>query len=384
MKKSLLALAVLGAFASAAQAQVTIGGVFQANVKDYKVGNSARLTSTEIRVDDDYTSRFWLTGTEDLGGGTSALFYVENRFNTDMGSGGTGAGVSAGDTFFGLKGGFGQATIGRHSLWYTQGFITEAQIGNGGLSAMPSSMWSTFSILDYVNATAISISRVNNSIKYTTPNFSGFTGSFGYSTNAAANEGVITAGNANYSKGQAVVVTANYTNGGIYANLAYWNNKIEGRPGQLAPAVTTANADSSAVRASGSYKFPFGLKIGAQVDRSSLDNVGQSATTAGVHQYRTAWELPVSYAFGNSTVLASYTKAGTVKNTTGNNGAKVFTLGYDYSLSKRTNVGVYYSKLKNDTAGVYQPYNAGTTFTGSALVAGESASTLALGIKHTF
>ncbi|MGZ5800000.1 MAG: porin [Burkholderiaceae bacterium] len=394
MKKSLLALAVLGAFASAAQAQVTIGGVFQANVKDYKIGNlntgvrgaTAVAPQNELRVDDDYTSRFWLTGTEDLGGGTSALFYVENRFNTDVGAVGTANGVSNGDTFFGLKGGFGQATVGRHSLWYTQGMGTESTIGNGGVAAMPSSMWATLSILDYVGATAISAGRVNNSIKYTTPNLSGFTGSIGYSTNAAATEGTYSATNADYSKGQAYVLTANYTNGPIYANLAYWNNKIEGRP----TTVTAATADSSAVRLSGSYKFPFGLKAGLQVDRSSLDNVGQTPTVAGIHNVRTAWELPVSYAFGSSTVMGSYTRAGNISNTAGGNGVKSYTVGYDYALSKRTNVGVYYNKLKNDAptattaGGAYNPFLAGTTLTGSALVAGESASTFAMGIKHTF
>ena len=86
MKKSIIALAVCGALTSAAQAQsnVSIGGVVQANIKSYSVGNTARATSNEMRIDDDYTSRFWLTGTEDLGGGNFALFYVENRLNSDV------------------------------------------------------------------------------------------------------------------------------------------------------------------------------------------------------------------------------------------------------------------------------------------------------------
>ncbi len=62
----------------------------------------------------------------------------------------------------------------------------------------------------------------------------------------------------------------------------------------------------------------------------------------------------------------------------------MYTVGYDYALSKRTNVGVYYSRLDNDANAVYQPFNAGTSFTGSSLVAGETASTFALGVKHTF
>ncbi|MGZ3239192.1 MAG: porin, partial [Burkholderiaceae bacterium] len=274
-------------------------------------------------------------------------------------------------------------------LWYTQGLVTEAVIGNGGLSAMPSSMWATVSILDYVGATPISISRVNNAIKYATPNFGGFTGSFGYSTNAAAAEGVYSATNASYQSGSAFVLAGNYTNGPIYANLAYWKNKIEGRPAVVTLGAA-GNPDTSAVRLSGSYKFPFGLKAGLQVDRSSLDNAGQTATVAGIHNVRTAVEIPLSFALGNGTFMGSYTRAGSISNTSGQNGAKLYTLGYDYALSKRTNVGVYYSQLKNDAVttttagGAYNPFLAGTSATGSALVAGETATTLGFGIKHTF
>ncbi len=52
---------------------------------------------------------------------------------------------------------------------------------------------------------------------------------------------------------------------------------------------------------------------------------------------------------------------------TNDTGAKMYTIGYDYALSKRTSVGAYYSRLDNDTNGAYQPFLAGTSFTGSGL-----------------
>lgn len=381
MKKSLLAAAVLATFGSLAQAQVTIGGVFQAEAKDYKVGNSSRVTASELRIDDSYNSRFWLTGTEDLGGGTSTLFYVENRFDTDVGPG-TGTGLAAGETYFGLKGDFGQATVGRHNLYNTQGLGTEITIGNGGVSALPTSFYATYTILDVIGATTISTSRVNNSIKYSTPKLGGFIGSIAYSTNGAATEGVIN-GTSQYSAGQVWVLTANYSAGPLYLNAAYWANNIEGRPVQQAAATTAATSDARALRLSGSYKLPFGLKAGLQFDRAVLKAVGHSSVASGSDQARNAWEIPVSYAIGNHTILANYTKAGNISNTAGSTGAKLWVLGYDYSLSKRTNVGIYASKLTNDAQGAYQPYQSGG-LTGSALVAGESATTLALGVKHTF
>jgi predicted porin len=371
MKKSLLALAVLGAFASAAQAQVTIGGVIAANVKDYKVGNTTRTVQNEIRVDDDYTSRFWLTGTEDLGGGNAALFYIENRLNTDVSSTvGSGNGLSNGDTFVGLKGGWGQFTAGKHTMMYTQGLGTEQ--GKNGVPAIPLSMYGTFSILDSINGVSITTSRVQNSLMYRTPNLSGFSGSLGYSTSTAGNEGTINGTN-NYQTGGAAFAQVGYVNGPIYANLAYWKESSEGQTGQ----------DKTQYRLSGSYAFPFGLKVGLQYDKAKSESSATNVESGN----RAAWELPINYTFGANTILATYARAGDtsvagVKQA--NTGAKLFTIGYDYALSKRTNVGVFYNKLKNDTAGAYTPFSSGTSSNGSTLLAGESATIFALEVKHTF
>ena len=374
MKKSLVALAILGAFASAAQAQtqVSIGGIIQTNIKNYSIGNTTRTTKHEMRVDDDFTSRFWLTGTEDLGGGLSALFYVENRFNTDQRQStglATGAGLGDGDTFVGLKGGFGQVTLGKHSWMGGAGLTAEAVTGSG-ISAMPSSMWATMTIMnqsgrsfvDYLDAGT----RRTNSITYRTPVMNGFIGTLGYSTNPAGNEGTLAGASGTYSDGREIFALGNYFNGPFSASLAYRNYTVEG---------ATANKDEQ-LRLFGHYRIA-AFKLGLIVDHAKRNTATTSAS-------RTAWSLPVSYVFGNNTLMASYARAGDMGNVA-NSGAKLWTLGWDYALSKRTNVGVYASELTNDAAGAYQPFIAGLgSLTGSALVAGESARTLALGIKHTF
>ncbi|QAU34009.1 porin [Janthinobacterium sp. 17J80-10] len=377
MKKSLIALAVLGAFASAAQAQtnVQIGGRVQATVKSYKVGDTARVANNELRIDDDETSRFWLSGTEDLGGGLKALFYVENRFNTDQRQStglANGSGLADGNTYVGLAGNFGQVTAGKHTFMEDQG--NAVQYGAKGTQAVPSGLLGSKAILNYVdgvgaaNRVGISTSRVVNSLQYITPNFSGFKGIVGYSTQPNGAEGVIGApAGVNYSKGQAYFLAGNYSNGPVFANLAYYDHAVEGRPGV---------GDQKQVRLSASYAFPFGLKAGFQYDRASIEAVGTDRT-------RNAWQVPVSYQFGASTILASYTKAGDV-NGEANSGAKLWTLGYDYALSKRTNVGVFVGKLNNDSAASYQVDGAGTSQNGTTLLAGESARIIQLAVKHTF
>lgn len=378
MKKSLIALAVLGAFATGAQAQtnVQIGGRVQADIKSYKVSNvttAGRVAKNELRVDDDETSRFWLSGTEDLGGGLKALFYVENRFNTDVASGtpGAGNGLANGNTYLGLSGNFGQVTAGKHTFMEDQG--NAVQYGIKGGQAVPSGLLGSKAILNYVDAAGtgnragISTGRVNNSIQYVSPNFSGFKAVVGFSTNPAGNEGNVPDATGNYSKGQAYFLAGNYSNGPVYLNLAYWDHQLEGKP---------AVGDQKQVRLSGSYAFPFGLKAGFQWDQAKIEAVGSDLK-------RNAWQIPVSYQFGASTVLASFTKAGDLKNEA-NSGAKMWTIGYDYALSKRTNVGVFYGKLDNDSAARYQVDGAGDSRNGTALLAGESASIVTLAVKHTF
>lgn len=370
MKKSLIALAVLGAFASGAQAQsanVTLGGIIQANIKSYKVGNTTRVVQNELRIDDDYTSRFWLTGTEDLGGGLSALFYVQNRFNTDVGSAGSGNGLSNGDTYLGLKSHWGQMTLGRHTMMDGQG--SKVEFGRNGTPAIPNSMISSKTILGYMNTTGLTTSRVANSALYKSPKFSNFSLAAGYAASGSnGNEGTVT-GAPGYADGHALFLLGNYASGPVYVNLAYWTTEAEG----------AATNDQQQWRLSGSYAFANGFKIGAQYDRATIETIG----TAGADRTRSAWNIPVSYTFGRHTIQASYTKANDFSDLA-NSGATMWVIGYDHALSKRTHVGLFYSRLDNDANASYSPNGSGGSTNGSTLLAGESASILALGIKHTF
>lgn len=84
MKKSLLALAVLGTFAGAASAQssVTLFGIVDLNLQ-YLDNNSG--TQYGMGQDGINSSRLGLRGTEDLGGGMTASFWLEGAINPDSG-----------------------------------------------------------------------------------------------------------------------------------------------------------------------------------------------------------------------------------------------------------------------------------------------------------
>ena len=92
MKKSLLALAVLGVFAGAASAQssVTIYGVMDLGIVKGNGGTAANpngnSTSKAWKQSARTNSRLGFKGTEDLGNGLSAEFLIEHRLNPDSGT----------------------------------------------------------------------------------------------------------------------------------------------------------------------------------------------------------------------------------------------------------------------------------------------------------
>jgi predicted porin len=86
MKKSLIALALMGAFSGGAIAQsnVTLYGILDVNLKRTDPNGPGAATTA---LDGGYQSgnRWGLRGTEALGGGMSAIFTVEGGFDIDTG-----------------------------------------------------------------------------------------------------------------------------------------------------------------------------------------------------------------------------------------------------------------------------------------------------------
>ena len=152
----------------------------------------------------------------------------------------------------------------------------------------------------------------------------------------------------------------------IKAGYSYWNATVEG-------GKTAAAGDQRGDTLQFGYSFPMGLKVGIAWNKSKL-------TLSTGERSRTAWLLPISYEFGSNQVNFTFASAG---NTTGvaSSGAKAYTLAFGHSLSKRTNVGINYSKLTNETGATYNLFAAPTT---TATVPGADVSQLALTVYHSF
>jgi len=205
-----------------------------------------------------------------------------------------------------------------------------------------------------------------DSINYKLDDVSLLNFSIAWSKNPAGPENMW-ASNANgttYEGGQTVYAKALFNGHGFSASASYLDQKFEG------VLATAANTELKAMRLGLSYKI-MGIKVGVVMDQSDMVN---GLNTAGVlsDAKRTTLEVPVSYSYGDHGFYATYAVAG---NTTSldNTGAKQMNLVYDYAMTRRAFIGLYFTQLKNDAHAYYQPFLTGySPFGGSAIATGES------------
>jgi len=183
MKKSLLALAVLGVFAGAASAQssVTIYGSLDLAVTKGNGGtasnNGGNGTSKAWIEKQSNGSRLGFRGNEDIGGGLSAQFQIEHRFTPDDGVAANP--FWAGRSYVQLS----SSTLGRVYLGreYTPAFWPEVKsdpFGNDGVAQFGAGLsWAGF--LTPTNLGGVSSgltgARTSNTVGYKSPNWGGVT-----------------------------------------------------------------------------------------------------------------------------------------------------------------------------------------------------------------
>jgi predicted porin len=396
MKKKLLVAAVAGALAAPglalAQSSVTISGVIKASMEQIRIGtpSAARtnMNTTENRLADD-SSRVIFNVVEDLGGGLQAIGQFDIRFPV-----GSGAAIAAsGNTHVGLRSKtMGRIFVGRQDVHY---FNTESNLTSlaGDLRA------DSISLLAYMRdgTTAIAgATRTPNIVHYTTPNWSGFTAILAYSFNAgAAAQADLTT--ANIRKGYAWNINPNYEAQNWQIGYSYWMSKPDGG------GATLGTSDQRADRVYGSFKMA-GFKVGLAWDRSRLKSSAASAGLAGVTGNggvvggafgsgteiadRQVWSLPIGYTMGNHQFHGSFSRAQDDKKTSGalgSDGAKMVALSYQYTLSKRTSVGLTYAKITNDVGAAYN-FFTGSSLGNSAIAsnAGEDPRLYAATVRHAF
>jgi len=373
MQKKLIALALASLAGSAfAQSNVTIYGVADGTFEIAKAsgatGNGAdRNSFTRFNSN---SSLIGFKGAEDLGNGLKAVFQFENGINIDAGGwGGTR------DTFVGLSGNWG-TVVGGNLTGPTRalGSAIDMNAGATGPGAYSSLVGKP---LGGTGAGALD-TRLPNTVAYVSPNFSGFTAVIGYmSGENKTNDLQIDALKANL---KAVDAGLTYANGPVMVGLTYAD--VEFGTKDAASAATVNSWKNT--RLAGTYTFNGGHKIGALYDHAKL-NFGQGGDLT-----RNTWGVFGKFMVTqNGGLIAQYFDArkpsGDFYADNNQRGAKLYEIGYEHSLSKRTMLKASYSAIKNQDRADFDFNVGGTQGTGAtSWGAGANPQVFAVGVRHSF
>ena len=386
MKKSLVALAALAlAGIASAQSSVTLFGVLDAGVSynDTKSnlanGTSVKRSQWTQSTSGYNSSRLGFRGTEDLGGGLAASFWLEAGLGNDTGAaGGGGTQLFNRRSTVSLSGAFGEVRIGRD---YTPTFWNDTTFdpfGTNGVgsnvifgahlapTATPASPTSPYADGNYV--------RASNTVGYFLPsNLGGFYGQVQY----GLAEQVKTTGTNVSTAGRYVGGRFGYANGPLDVALAYGesttndlivsNNKVK-----------TANLGAS---------YDFGM-VKAFAELSQFKLASGIATTIVDNSKVNGLLIGATAPIGAGLIRASFSTA-RVSLPGADPRADKFALGYVHNLSKRTALYATYAHVNNKNFGANVPgisANAGTGSSPLAYGAGTPSSSNGydFGIRHAF
>ena len=333
MNKKLVAVAVAAVLsapltAQAQTANVTLYGRVHLNL-EYIDANDNHPSTQRLSSN---SSRLGVRGTESLGGGLNAIFQIESSISADAG-GGT---LAARETFIGLQGSWGTVKWGNFLAPYDD---MHPIFGNA--PTLTTSILATAAIWanngGFTKATGAFDARLQNSLRYDTPNIAGFTGSAQVSLdseNGTTDPFVLSLGGI-------------YNNGPFQGGVGFEANKD----------VRANGLDDWALTVTGAWNFGV-VRVAGVYERLDYDTPTGSLK-------RNFYGVSATAPVGPGTVYAFYGHADKGKGggsrvaglaSGDNTEADQFSISYTHPLSKRTSVYAGYHLLDNDANAAYN-YN---------------------------
>lgn len=320
MKKIALVAALTAVAAPVfAQSSVTLWGRLNTTVENQKIGSQDRKTVLQ-----NNNSRLGLRGTEDLGGGMKAGFNLEHGLESDTGA------ASGGTTFWNrqanveLTGSFGTVRLG---TWFPDSYFSSVDRTSNHNHDTGTSADNLFSSFGFGART--------NKVGY----FSPTVGGFNFIGSVRAGEG---------SGPRAFDLSANYEVAGLHIAGTYAQNDKFGASNKRKAYGLEADYGFGPFLVTGYYQRE-------EVDGFKSRDIGRVSAMYTVGQSEFHVNVGGSKAGGDGEFRTG--------------GAKQYTLGYNYNLSKRTKVYGFYTKTDYNMTGV-----------GSL----PDFSSLAAGIRHNF
>jgi len=416
MQKKLLGMAVATALAAPAaafaQSAVQVYGTAHMSFNSTKYGAA---TSGEAGVSKmsvaSHASNFGIRSSESLGGGMTG--WVQYEFNVKMERDFdlAGANGSTRNTAIGLRGNFGNVYLGTWEtpmastfrLWDVGtiggwgpttsiigrreqtasgpssncgGLVTGAGVLTGGVGS------GTAAICYHAEPSAGTYPtwrRYGSAAFYDSPVFSGFQFKLGYQPNETKSS----------FNGDTNVGTTTKTI--VAENPSSWSASLTwtGMGGKArAFAATMSAKDWTAIgqtdggwNVGGGYDFGF-LNIGGTYETYKYKAAATDTTTV---QYALGIAIPLgSGKIGASYAVADETETGGTANA--GSGAKMYNLGYEWALSKRTALGFGYAKIDNDSAAVFTWTGMAPNQNGFSIGAypGSDVENIFVSIRHSF
>lgn len=345
MRKTTLILAIAASCMAplAAQADTILYGSARVSVDYVNYGGN----SIDDLFDDkgywdvtNNTSRLGVLGSEELGGGLSAIYQYE--FGVDITEGSAGLEGNR-PKFVGLKGNFGQVSLGTQETPYyhvvgiadtfnsVRTFGGDAWLGGGFAS-------------DQVRGPG-DLVRLDNSIYYTTPDLSGFSVEAMLTMDGRVNAAQ------GFSDGIDIWnIAAKYSNGPFFAGLSY--AKMDGNKNMALDGGAIVDLELDQWAAGLGYTSgPFSAALIYEQGSFNTPNLARHIYQDGLPLVTgddaQNWYLTGSYSFGNNTLRLAYGQLDTGLD--GEDKIENYLAGYQYNLSKRTSLWVEYIGRDADT-----------------------------------
>ncbi len=345
--KKLATLALLAAAAASASAQssVTLFGVVDLAARSVKNGDASVSTLSSNGLT---TSRIGVRGTEDLGSGLTAGFWLEGALFADKGAADTSRFWGRRSTLS-LTGGFGELRLGRDYTPSYTGFSAFDSFGDVGVAA-----GGKFN--SKLGTNVDTNTRADNQVSYFLP--SGLSGFYG-SVAIAPGEG--TAGK-KYMGGR-----AGYAAGPLDLSLAYGSTEVTPRAG------------------TGDDKFKV-FNLGAAYDLGVAKLTGYYTQTKYATLKLGTYNIGASVPMGMGSLRLGYTHvdaSGTLNTVSSEmNDASQLAIGYVYNVSKRTALYGTVARVDNKGVAAYTVNDVSADL--PVAVAGKKSTGYELGIRHSF
>jgi predicted porin len=341
MKKSLIALAVM-AFAGAASAQssVTLFGIVDAAVSHYRVDDGGHFTGL---TNSGYnSSRLGFRGTEDLGGGMSASFWLEGSLSNDDGT--PGGFMFQRRSTVSLASGWGELRLGRD---YTPTFWNLTVFDPFGTNGVGTNITLTAKGATGVDPKSV---RSSNMVGYfLPPNLGGFYGQINYAFDEKVGDD---------DTGRYMGARFGYGSGPWNVALAY--GRTDGDP------TLTVAPDVRAWNIGGSWDFGM-AKLMGMYDNTKFEGAAGDASLK-------SWLVGALVPVGAGEIRVAYSRAKIEDDAR----ASQWAVGYVHNLSKRTALYATYAHISNNE---FSDLTVGSGVTG---VADRNSSGFDIGIRHSF